>query len=697
MDAKEFKKDFLENVKAEAAATGEGSCATFVSNMADYLIDVEVLTDFLPSFYVGTGKGNKKYRIDGYVFDEYDFTMNLIIADYDGIESRVLAKTGINQSISRISYFIDQAYNSQLYKEIEMSTPCSDLIDLLRSNKERIRKYRLLIFTDAELSSSIKSVENFEIEGVQAECQVWDIDRLFRVCSSDTGRQTIEIDFREHVPGGIPCLEANSSSSEYKSYLCIIPGCVLADIYDKYGSQLLEGNVRSFLSTKVSVNKKIRETIMKCPTMFFAFNNGVSATALNVEIENSKNGNFITKVSDFQIINGGQTTASLSNTRHKDKKNLEGIFVQMKLTKIGEMDEDRSTDLIRNISRSSNSQNKVSDADFFATHPFHVRMEQFSRRIFAPAVDGAQYETKWFYERARGQYLQAQMRMTASKKKQFMLQNPKEKVITKTDLAKVRNTWSGYPYIVSKGAQTNFMKFAELVDEAWSENDMSFNERYYLESIALTILFRHSERLIPKQAWYEQGYRANIVTYSIALLHELISKQYKDKTLDLMIIWNKQEIPKILSEILEVITEKVYNKITDPKRLTINVTQWCKREECWKSIKCMEIQLPIKIETLLIDKIEAKVAEKEAKEDQKLVSGAEAQMNVLKYSALQWKSVLEFGRVRHLISPEEEKALMLASRMPIKLPNPYQCQRLLSVLDRVQSEGFLVEKISEEN
>jgi len=692
MDIQEFKKEFIENFKVEAAAMGEGSCAAFVHSMAQYLIEAEVIPDFLPCFYIGTGKGNRKFRVDGYIMDDFDYTMNLVIADYSGIdENRILAKTGIKQCIARLAYFVDQSLNSRLYEEIEISTPCSDLIDMLRANRNKIRKYRFFIFTDAELSGTVKTIESTDLEGIPVECQVWDIERIFRICSSETGRQAIQIDFLEYTEQGIPCLEANCNEAlEYKSYLCIIPGEALADIYDTYGSQLLEGNVRSFLSTKVAVNKKIRETILRNPTMFFAFNNGVSATAMNVEVEDTMNGKFIVKADDFQIINGGQTTASLSNTRHRDKKDLDGIFVQMKLTEIGEMEDSKSTDLIRNISRSSNSQNKVSDADFFSTHPFHVRMEQFSRRIFAPADAGAQYETKWFYERARGQYLQAQMRMTPAKKKQFILQNPKEKVITKTDLAKVRNTWECLPHIVSKGAQTNFMKYAELIDAEWTENEVIFNEKYFQESVALTILFRHTEKLVPKQRWYEQGYRANIVTYSIALLHHLLKNQYKEQELDLTAIWNRQEIPEIITKALEIITEKVFYKITDADRPTINVTQWCKREECWKRVKELQIVLPGDIQILLIDKSAVKAAERKAKKEQKIASGAEAQMKVLQYSSAEWRRIFDFVKVKKIISPDEENALRMAVRIPEKLPNMYQCQRLLSVLERAQSEGFII-------
>ena len=426
MDSQEFKKDFLESAKAAASVTGEGSCASFVENMAQYLIDTEVIPEFYPSFYKGQ-KGSHKYRVDGYVLDELDYTMNLIVADYVGIEEdRTLTNTSAKTMFKQLRYFIDIATNTDLYKEIEISTPCSDLVDMLRSTRDKVRKYRLFIFTDADMSSAIKTIDIEDCNGIPVEGQIWDIERLFRVCCSEQGRQVIEIDFTEYCESGIPCLEASSAvTDQYSSYLGVIPGKVLADIYDKYGSKLLEGNVRSFLSTKVAVNKKIRATILNSPEMFFAFNNGISATAMDVQIESTNQGKFIKFARDFQIINGGQTTASISNARYKDKALLDNIYVQMKLTAIDETTQEETDELIRNISRSSNSQNKVSDADFFASHPFHRRMEQISRHMFATASSGAQYETKWFYERARGQYLQEQMRLTPAKKKQFELQHPK--------------------------------------------------------------------------------------------------------------------------------------------------------------------------------------------------------------------------------------------------------------------------------
>ena len=692
MNTIEFKKDFIESIKTAAAVTGEGSCASFADNMAQYLIDAEVLADFAPSFYTGKN-GRYNYRVDGYAFDECDNTMNLIIADFDGNDlERRLTGTSANKNFGLLLKFLDAALTTDLYQEIEMSTPCADLVDLLRYNKKNVRKYRLIIFTDADMSAAIKNIEIEDYNGIPVEGQIWDIDRLFRVCCSEQGRQIIEIDFKEYCGEGIPCIEASSASTEqYSSYLGVIPGTVLTDIYDKFGSKLLEGNVRSFLSTKVAVNKKIRGTILNNPEMFFAFNNGISATAMDVQIEDSDHGRFITFVRDFQIINGGQTTASISNARYKDKVDLSSIFVQMKLTSIDETTPEESDELIRNISRSSNSQNKVSDADFFASHPFHRRMEQISRHMFAPASDGAQYETKWFYERARGQYLQEQIRLTPAKKRQFELQNPKNKVIKKTDLAKVQNTWRGFPQVVSKGAQTNFNAFAEYIDEQWNLNDEQFNERYFQTTAALILMFQYLEKNITKQPWYEGGYRANIIYYTLAQFRRLLHNQYPGQDLDLMLIWNRQSVPEQVGEILIALAELVLLKITDPSRKVANVTQWCKRNDCWDEVKKISLDIPAGIESCLITIDEQKAAQKSAKKEQKVVNEIQVQTTVVNYPVDMWKRLSEFVVRNHMVTPTDVSALTIACQMPSKIPNTYQCKRLLALLKNASAEGFNIE------
>ena len=692
MDALEFKKDFLEGIKTAATVTGEGSCASFVDNMAQYLVEAEVLSDFNPSFYTNLYKSNRKYRVDGYAFDEFDGTMNLIIADYNGTENHRLTNTAALQLFRQLMLFVEVALKTTLYKEIEISTPCADLVDLLRANAEKIRRYSLFVFTDGDMSSAIKTIDIKDYNGVPVEGQIWDVDRLYRICCSDSGRQIIEIDFTNYSDEGIPCIEASSAGTEqYRSYLGVISGEMLADIYDKYGSKLLEGNVRSFLSTKVAVNKKIRNTILNSPQMFFAFNNGISCTAMDVQVNNTEHGRYITYAKDFQIINGGQTTASISNARYKDKAVLDHLYVQMKLTAIDRTTQEESDELIRNISRSSNSQNKVSDADFFASHPFHRRMEQISRRMFAPAVEGAQYETKWFYERARGQYLQEQMRMTPAKKKQFELANPKNKVIKKTDLAKVQNTWMGNPQVVSKGAQTNFNSFAEYIDEQWNRNEAQFNERYFQSTAALILMFQYLEKQIPKQAWYEGGYRANIVYYTIALFRRLITQQFKGFELDLLQIWNKQGVPTPIAKNLLALSELVCLTITDPSRTIINVTQWCKRNDCWESVKRIDYTLSSDMAECLVAIEDVKSEEMSAKKDQKMINEIDAQVEVLRKAERIpdiWKELMQFSIQNHIASPTDITALNIACKIPEKLPNALQSKKLLLLYDRALEEGF---------
>lgn len=693
MDVHDFHKDFLEEIKATAATEGEGSNAAFVNVATSYLMSSEVLSDFTSAFYTGNGKNNRKIRVDGYVLDDFDLTLNLIIADYTGDEERAsITKSFASTMFDRLVHFMEEAIEGALHRSVEPSTPASDLIETMRLNKDRIRKYRLILLTDGFMSNRISEIDAREFRGVPIECQIWDIDRIYRVCCSDLGRQDIEIDFAAYTDGlGIPCLEAsNVNNDDYKSYLCIIPGAALADIYDYYGSQLLEGNVRSFLSTKVAVNKKIRETILRIPQNFFAYNNGVSATAMDLKFRETNHGRVIVYAKDFQIINGGQTTASLSNARYRDNADLSQIYVQMKLTEV-DSDAEKASELIRNISRSSNSQNKVSDADFFATHPFHIRMEQISRRTFAPAAGGAQYETKWFYERARGQYLQSQMHMTKSQKDKFVAQNPKKQMITKTDFAKFRNSWAGLPYIVSKGAQTNFMRFAEIVDENWTKSEMQFNEKYFKDSVALALLFKHTEWVVSHQPWFEQGYRANIVTYSIALFHRLIRLQFSDADLDLQVIWNRQQIPDIITNELVKITEFVFRTITDPKRGTINVTQWCKRDSCWEQVKNCSIKLSPELERVLIGKEDKKVIDREAKKDQKFISDIEAQKQVLEMGADFWKKIEFFTKNKKLnASAEQMKALKYAVRIPTQFPSAHQSLQLLSLLEEAKANGFKI-------
>ncbi len=689
MNIDEYREDLESEIKNAALSSGSGTATAFAEKITKLMQEAEYLNgDFQESFFAGNHPNDKrkKFQVDGWLQDETDNSIILFIVHHtDGGEN--MTKTLAEDNFKKLEAFADAILTTELEKNIDESTSTAELAEILKESQSRDEKIKFFLLTNAKRSLTLKELKKFFVRGKEIECQVWDIERIFNVYNSMQVREPVKINFAEYG-GGLPCLKAANAGDECESFLCIIPGKILADIYEKYGSRLLEGNVRSFLSTKRAVNKEIRRTILNKPEKFFAFNNGIAATAKQLEIKTRNGGIFITEATDFQIVNGGQTTALLLHAKIKDKSSLEKVFVQMKLTKIGEMPADAQEKLIEEISRSSNSQNKVSEADFFSTHPFHVEMEKISRRIFAPAQAGVQYQTKWFYERARGQYVQEQIKMTKAQQKKFQRENPKSQVMAKTDFAKFRMSWQEKPEVVSKGAQANFTDFAKEIGAAWEKNHAQFNEYYFKETVALAIIFHAVEKIISAQAWYKNSYRANIVTYSLAIFHHSFKKKFPNDELNLLAVWRDQKMPADFAEIFETITFAVNNFITGERPIT-NVTQWCKQAACWEKMKdFLQIELPETFSRWLADKNLLKDEKKSAVETQQTSFEVDAQKKILSFSGETWKKVFNDASARKLIALDERTAISTAIKIPNKIPAPFQCEKLLRLLERLEENGL---------
>jgi hypothetical protein len=119
-----------------------------------------------------------------------------------------------------------------------------------------------------------------------------------------------------------------------------------------------------------------------------------------------------------------------------------------------------------------------------------------------------------------------------------------------------------------------------------------------------------------------------------------------------------------------------------------NVTQWCKREGCWNSVQTIQYTLSEDIESCLIGQEEIRSAVRDAKADQRIVSDAEIMTKIVSIPAELWQNALVFAANRKLVSPDEMIALRIAGQMPGKVPTPFQCKRLLVVLERLEEEGF---------
>ena len=685
----EFKDSFNSEILEKKAENPKKNLHTcFTENYFNELVNADILPEIEYLFFDSKTKDGNEIKVDGYYYDSFDRSLTMIVGCY--IKETIngtLQSEKAETVLSYMSRFVELAGTPYELKSSSRA-PVNDLAELLTVQSDSISKIKLMVISNVAASGKVHSLPPITLSGITAERQIWGLDRLYDVLSSGSGRQEISIDFREYMSGsGIPCIEANSAGQdEFRSYLCVIPGEVLADIYDDYGALLLEGNVRSFLSSKVAVNKKIRTTILSQPEYFFAYNNGVAATATELVFSDAKEGKQIIGAQDFQIINGGQTTASLFNARFKDGADLSKIYVQMKLTEINTTPE-KALELVHNISRSSNSQNKVTDADFFATHPFHVRMDELSQQCIAPASEKYPRDTRWYYERARGQFNQEQMKMSKVDRSAFLAENPKDQLITKTDLAKFINSWEEKPQLVSKGAQTNFIKFAEDIDADWEKNSDEYNELYFKKSVALAILFKHTEDLVTEQPWFQNGYRANIVAYSIALLHHLINNQCDGNELDLIRIWEKQSVPSAVTDILTDLTFYVFETITDEKKETVNVGQWCKRDACWTKVKECGFILPDSIYDCLKSAEEVEEERNEASEIQGLKSEVDMQMFIYNKGPDYWKKVNSFI-VQKKFSIMQKQALALTYAIKGSVLKPAQSKTLIDLLKLLIDEGF---------
>ncbi|WP_217703199.1 AIPR family protein [Celeribacter sp. HF31] len=441
-----FFHDFRQELMAGAEANGAFQLSEFMEAFSIELIE----TGFIEGFELCHYRAQRGMRIDGYWFND-EGALDLFIADFDSRdELQSLTQTDVNAAFKRVERFFESSLSKKLFSDLDETTPEYGLSRQIADRKALIRKVNFFLVSERALSDRMQSIDGRHVCDIEATYHVWDISRLQRQRSSRGHKEALDIDFEEEFGSGLNSLPAHLGSDAYQSYLVVMPGEVLAAMYGKHGARLLEQNVRSFLQARGKVNKGIRTTILNEPGMFFAYNNGITATSREVEVEQGEDGLKIVRIKDLQIVNGGQTTVSLFHTKRRDKAALDGVFVQMKLSVINPED---SEIVVPRISEYANTQNRVNAADFFSNHPFHVRMEEFSRRIWAPAHSGAQRETKWFYERARGQYADAQSKLTPGEQKRFKAEYPKPQMFTKTDIAKFENVWDDHPKWVNLGAQ----------------------------------------------------------------------------------------------------------------------------------------------------------------------------------------------------------------------------------------------------
>ena len=682
MGVEEFAREFIQDVLAESDADGQFVEDVFFQKSCEQLMEAGELdaADRVP--YRSPARG---IRVDGYGGDpaEATGTLNLIILDFHLTpEIGRLTGTEMDAAFRRLSNYLRQALDERWRDALEETSPAFGLADLIAQRWRSITRIRFLLVSNRELSERVDGRPAADIEGRQVTYSVWDIRRLHAQATIGYGREDIEIDLVEDFGGALPILPAQLSEADHESYLAVIPGQVLAEIYDRWGARLLEQNVRVFLQARGKINRGIRITLENEPSMFFAYNNGITATAEKVDIANEGGQLLLRGLRNFQIVNGGQTTASIHVAKLR-KLDLTRTFVQMKLSVVTP---ERATELVPRISEYANSQNRVSAADFFANHPFHVRIEGFSRRIHAPSPDGTFRQSKWFYERARGQYADARANLTQAQRRKFDLENPRSQLFAKTDLAKFLSVWEGRPHEVSLGAQKNFAAFARRIGQTWDKSPDDFNEAWYRVAVAKAIIFKSAERIVSAQTWYQGGYRANIVAYTIAKIAHDVADQAR--TVDFDSIWRRQSQGDALDEAIAIIAEQVHEVLIHPLSGISNVTEWAKKQACWERVRNLVVDWPDTFVEGLISAQEQRDTARTARREQRELNGMEAQIAVVTAGGNFWSHALAWGQARRLLTTPETNILTIAANIPRQTPTDKQSSRAIQILSKLQTEGY---------
>ena len=369
----------------------------------------------------------------------------------------------------------------------------------------------------------------------------------------------------------------------YDCYLAIVPGEILAKLYKEFSNELLESNVRAFLGQAGKFNKGIRDTIRQKPKMFLPYNNGISATAETVEIETVENQLIITKLNDFQIVNGGQTTASLYHTQKKYKDaDLSKIFVQMKLTVI--KDKEQKNIEVPNISRFANSQNKVSELDLSSNNPYFIQIESLSRKKYVVNSENRNQSFLWFFERAHGQYRETLNKQTPAQQRKFKEQNPSNLKFVKSDIAKYINAWELEPHYVSQGSQKNFIHYTKKIKELVDKNKLP-GENFYKKFIANAIIFKQVDKLFGRKgvdAIGDTNLKAFTVAYTVSYFHFLTNNR-----IDLWKVYDEQKLNEDIISQLKKLIAFVFAHLQKEASGQL-LSEYAKRETSWEKLKKIE-------------------------------------------------------------------------------------------------------------
>lgn len=583
MELLDFLRDTQAEVRAQMSDGAPYAEIVFTEVVMQHLAEIGMTSE--PSVCHFQGKmGNANLRLSGFAMSEDADELDLFVSLYDGVDELTpISDVDTKGAVQQCLRFLTLCAEGKMAPKLDPSTDVYSLAITIQGVYDALEQVRVFVLTDRVAKS--KSFKTLEVGSKNVRLEVMDIERLHRHWSEGKPRDELVVNFEEVSGAPLPCVFVPGEAGAYDYALTAIPGEALRLIYEKYGTRLLEANVRSFLSVKgKGVNAGIQNTLRTAPENFMAYNNGIVLVVDEMRLSQPSNGSpGIVWLRGMQIVNGGQTTASLyfSKKRFPDT-DLSSVRVPTKIIVLKEDDPVQEEALVSDISRYANSQNAVKQSDLSANKPFHIDVERLSLSVFCPDGVG-----RWFYERAAGSYntMLAREGVNTAKGKALKVAIPTTRKITKTDLAKYIVAWEGLPDVVSLGAQKCFDRFMSSMTSAGGESAYTApGAADFKAMVAKGIVYKATQKLFRPMF---QAFQANVAAYTVCMM----ARHFGD-SFDLTKVWERQTVSQELLNQLGIWGKEV-NTVLHKTASGRMVSEWAKRPECKEAVFAATFSEPV--------------------------------------------------------------------------------------------------------
>lgn len=566
--------EFLDETRAEIAAQmSDGSPfaeLVFCEVVMQHLVEAGMTFEPVVCHFQGR-VGNANLRLSGYAISDDADQLDLFVSLYGGFETLTPVQDhGSMTAAQQCVRFLELCATGRLADKLDPSSDTHSLALTIREIYDGLEQVRVFVLTDGVARS--KSFKSRDVGGKSVRLEVMDIERLFRHRSEGKPRDELVIDFNEVSGSPLPCVYVPGETGDYDYALTAIPGEALRFAYEKFGPRLLEANVRSFLSVRPrGVNAGIQSTLRSAPERFMAFNNGIVLVADVMRLDRAADGSpGIVWLRGMQIVNGGQTTASIYFTKKRyPETDLSKVWVPAKIIVMREDDSTKEEALVSDISRYANSQNAVRQSDLSANKPFHVDVERLSLSVYCPDGVG-----RWFYERAAGSYntLLAREGTTPARLRVLKDSVPASRKITKTELAKYLMAWEVRPEIVSLGTQKCFDRFMiGLADSEAAGKLVVPDPAFFKALVAKAIVFKAVHKTARPLV---SAFLANVTAYTVAVVADSYGEMF-----DLEKVWLRQGVSAQFLEQVEIWAREVSDRLHETANGKM-ISEWAKRPEC---------------------------------------------------------------------------------------------------------------------